>query len=392
MAPARHFASALGLVATALVLASCGGSHAKQVAAMGVAGPSEVTAEPVSNAGANPFTAPAGKDMAGVNPPAGAAATGGARPTYQGDLPGLYGGTRNYATCDAEKLILFLEVNPDKASAWALTLGIRPGQIDSYVHHLTPVLLRTDTRVTNHGYFNGRATPLQSVLEAGTAVFVNRYGEPVVKCYCGNPLTPPTLYQAPVYNGPRWPRFATRYITIIERTTTIINTYTLYDPSTGKTFSRPAGTSGGSDLPTGGQLPAMMMPAPPPAPTPSTPPPTQAPPTQAPPQTTPAQPQPQQPAPENPSADFSPNPGQQGDTFTLAVSGFRPGANLDVTLVRPDGNVEHYAITVGSDSSGHFTFTNTANVITGTYNATVTNPDTGATAHASVQVLPKGGG
>ena len=30
--------------------------------------------------------------------------------------------------------------------------------------------------MTNHGYANGRATPRQSVLEAGTAVLVDRYG------------------------------------------------------------------------------------------------------------------------------------------------------------------------------------------------------------------------
>jgi hypothetical protein len=108
---------------------------------------------------------------------------------------------------------------------------------------------------------------------------------------------------------------------------------------------------------------------------------------QTPPDTTPSQPQS-----ENPRADFSPNPGQQGDTFTLAVFGFAPGANLEFTLVRPDGHVEHYTITVGSDSGGVHTFPGDPNVITGTYNATVRNPATGATAHASVQVLPRGGG
>jgi hypothetical protein len=385
MARARHLACAIAIGATALVPIACGGSgNTKPAAASGVAGPSEVKAEPVSSAGANPFTDSTGTDKVGLDPPAGATGTGGGRPTYQGDLPGLYGGTRNYATCDAGKLISFLEANPAKGAAWAYTLGIAPDQIRSFVHHLTPVLLRTDTRVTNHGYVNGRATAIQSVLQAGTAVFVNRYGEPVVKCYCGNPLTPPTLYPAPVYTGPRWPRFQTRYITIIERTTTIIRTYTLYDPDRGRTFSRPAGTDGSSDLPAGQSLPEPMVPVPPTGTTtPTTPPPVQ----QTPPDTTPSQPQS-----ENPRADFSPNPGQQGDTFTLAVFGFAPGANLEFTLVRPDGHVEHYTITVGSDSGGVHTFPGDPNVITGTYNATVRNPATGATAHASVQVLPRGGG
>ena len=250
------------------------------------------------------------------------------------------------------------------------------------------MLLRTDTRVTNHGYLNGRATPIQSVLQAGTAVFVNRYGQPVVKCYCGNPLTPPTLYQAPVYTGPRWPRFETRYITIIERTTTIIRTYTLFDPRTGRTFSRPAGTSGGSDLPAGTKLPEPMIPVPPTQTTPATPPPAQPPP----PETTPPE-QPQQPAQqENPTAAFSPNPGEAGETFTLAVGNFAGGAKVDVTLTRPDGVAEHYSIQTDSVGNGHYTFPGDPNVITGTYNATVTNPGSGASAHASVQVLPRGGG
>src|SRR3954469_10008238 len=230
MARARNLACAFALAVTALAPVACGGSDAEPAAATGVTGPSEVRAEPVSSAGENPFTDPAGKDMAGLDPPAGAAGTGGGRPSYQGDLPGLYGGTRNYATCDAEKLIAFLEANADKANAWAFTLGIRPEQIRSYVHHLTPVLLRTDTRVTNHGYVNGRATPIQSVLQAGTAVFVDDYGRPVVKCYCGNPLTAPTLYRAPVYVGTRWTRFTSTHITIIRRSVTIIENYTLFDP------------------------------------------------------------------------------------------------------------------------------------------------------------------
>jgi hypothetical protein len=56
---------------------------------------------------------------------------------------------------------------------------------------LTPVLLRADTRVTNHGYRDGVATPRQSVLQAGTAVLVDGFGVPRVRCSCGNPLTEP---------------------------------------------------------------------------------------------------------------------------------------------------------------------------------------------------------
>src|SRR5437016_4304495 len=131
--------------------------------------------------------------------------------------------------------------NPAKADAWAATLHIQTTEIRRYVSRLTAATLRTDTRVTNHGYVNGQANPLQAVLQAGTAVFVDKYGEPVVKCYCGNPLTPPIAYSAPVYTGPVWTGFQTTNITIIEISTTIINIFTLYDPSNGKYFTHPAG-------------------------------------------------------------------------------------------------------------------------------------------------------
>jgi uncharacterized protein DUF6777 len=376
-ARASHRGTTLcALLAVTLALAACGDSSSKESGSSGVQGESEVAAEPVNSAGDNPFTPPAGKDMKGLEPPPGAVGMGGPA-SYKGGLPGLYGGTLNYATCDAEKLVTFLEQNPDKAAAWAETIGIPVTRIRRYVFHLTPVLLRTDTRVTNHGYVNGRATPIQAVLQAGTAVFVNDYGEPVIKCYCGNPLTPAMRYRAPVYIGPRWHGFGSNHITIINRSITIIDTFTLYDPRTGTTFERPAGTSGGSDTTSGQDLPQAMDPSTTPS-TPSTP-------QQPPPDTTPSQ------ETEHPAADFSPNPGQQGDTFTLSVSGFRPGANVDVTLVRPDGHVEHYPISIGGDGGGSYTFTNTQGVITGTYSATATNPATGATAHASVQVLPSGG-
>ncbi|MGH3907098.1 MAG: DUF6777 domain-containing protein, partial [Pseudonocardiaceae bacterium] len=42
-----------------------------------------------------------------------------------------------------------------------------------------------DTRVTNHGYRDGKATDRQAVLQAGTAVLVDEKGRPRVKCGCG---------------------------------------------------------------------------------------------------------------------------------------------------------------------------------------------------------------
>src|SRR5262249_46643699 len=131
-------------VAAALAVGACGSSSKPA----GIQGQSEVSAEPVSHSGANPFTPAVGKDASGVTPPAAASQASGPA-TYQASLPGLYGGTRNHATCDAEKLITFLEENPAKATAWSSTLGIQTTEIRSYVSGLTAVTLRTDTRVTN---------------------------------------------------------------------------------------------------------------------------------------------------------------------------------------------------------------------------------------------------
>jgi hypothetical protein len=43
---------------------------------------------------------------------------------------------------------------------------------------------------------NGRATSFGSVLQAGTAVLVDKYGHPVARCRCGNPLTEPTYFKS----------------------------------------------------------------------------------------------------------------------------------------------------------------------------------------------------
>jgi hypothetical protein len=153
-------------------------------------------------------------------------------------------------SCDAEQMVAFLEANPDTAAAWAGVLGIGVGEIRSYVATLTPVILRSDVYVTNHGFVNGRPTVIPAVLQAGTAVFVDRYGTPVVKCYCGNPLTkPPPRAPGITYVGPRWPGFTQINITVVVSTTVIIDTFTLVDPATNQGFGRPAGTDGSDDGP-----------------------------------------------------------------------------------------------------------------------------------------------
>jgi hypothetical protein len=110
----------------------------------------------------------------------------------QGDTPGLYGGTKKPTICDVAKLRRFLTApaNHRKAVAWSSVLDITTDGIPAYLDRLTLVLLRHDTLVQNHDYKKGKATPFDSLLQAGIAILVDAQGEPAAKCSCGNPLRP----------------------------------------------------------------------------------------------------------------------------------------------------------------------------------------------------------
>ena len=177
-----------------------------------------------------------------------------------GDTPALYGGSRDRATCDKEGQLRFLDQNPDKAAAFVATLNSDPNlmwsggtslavaQLPDYWDELTPMILTRDTRVTNHGYRNGRPTPRQAVLQAGTAVLVDAYGVPRARCECGNPLIPPQPVQVtPVYTGTAWSDFSPDTIVVVSQTTVIINVFVLIDIVTGEEFVRPAGSIGAVD-------------------------------------------------------------------------------------------------------------------------------------------------
>lgn len=169
-----------------------------------------------------------------------------------GSTPGLYGGTQNQAACDVEQMIGFLSANPDKAKAWAGVEGIGTDQIPDYLHSLTPVVLRVDTRVTNHGFSGGKATPRQSVLQAGTAVLVDKMGVPRAKCACGNPLLPPIPSTGATYSGTAWSGFSPGKVVIVNQATPVTQ-FTLVDVNTGQSFTRPVGGNGSTDTPASSQ-------------------------------------------------------------------------------------------------------------------------------------------
>ena len=175
-----------------------------------------------------------------------------------GGEPGLYGGTQDQSTCDRQQLIDFLTdpANAAKAEAWAGVQAITVSAIPDFIESLTPLRLRFDTRVTNHGFRDGRATTLQSVLQAGTAVLVDARGVPRVRCACGNPLLEPqATASAPTFTGTPWAGFTpagiTR-ITVVQDIDVFVVTNIVDDRSTDTTFTRPPGTDGGDDQPGSG--------------------------------------------------------------------------------------------------------------------------------------------
>jgi hypothetical protein len=135
-----------------------------------------------TNPGPDPFTGPA-EAQGDEEVPLPASGTGGQQP---------FGGSGSNRVCDRDKLIRFLRDNPERMRAWAAVLGIEPTYraVSRYIARLHPVTLTRDTQVTNHRYQGGRAIGFQAIMQAGTAVLVDKYGTPVVRCYCGNPLKP----------------------------------------------------------------------------------------------------------------------------------------------------------------------------------------------------------
>ena len=81
-------------------------------------------------------------------------------------------------------------------------------------------------------------TVFASVLQSGTAVLVNEYGMPTVKCYCGNPLTAPAPATQVTYRGTTWPGWNPQSITIIEQNVTVINDFTVVNVYTNEPFGR----------------------------------------------------------------------------------------------------------------------------------------------------------
>ncbi|WP_261955051.1 DUF6777 domain-containing protein [Streptomyces nigrescens] len=205
----------------------------------------ELFAEPAGSVGQNPVTASTANESGSAPSIRPVKPSQGTNSQIPGSMPGLYGGTEHTASCDVEKQIKYLESQPAKRQAFAGVLDKAPGDVPSYLRSMTPVQLGYDTRVTNHGYKDGKAYGFQSVLQAGTAVLVDSYGVPRVRCKCGNPLTEPeALAQGAKTTGQTWPGYQPTNAVVVTPANSQIQEFTLRNPKTGQWFKRPKGESG----------------------------------------------------------------------------------------------------------------------------------------------------
>jgi hypothetical protein len=141
----------------------------------------EVAVQSTSFAGDNPTTSPFGTDAPDVST---VAATG----PQSGGTPAMYAST-DPASCDNADFLSQIQADPAKAAGFAGVFRIGADEVPAFVKSLSPVVLRAATAVTDHPFTDGAFVEQPAVLAAGTAVLVNSYGEPTVKCFNGNPLT-----------------------------------------------------------------------------------------------------------------------------------------------------------------------------------------------------------
>ncbi|MGW0563890.1 DUF6777 domain-containing protein [Streptomyces sp. NPDC003016] len=216
----------------------------------------EVFLESADAPGPDPYTESAARRDPGATSPnvppnvaASVAAThSDAIPVREGSAPGLYGGARKVSSCDVEKQITTLTAEQNKNKVFATVLGIGRTGVPEYLRSLTPVRLRVDTRVTDHGYRSGASTRYQAVLQAGTAVLVDDRGVPRVRCACGNPLLPPVALQGAVKRrGDPWPGFRPANVVTVRPAARPVDAFVLFDPESKGWFRREAGDTGDGD-------------------------------------------------------------------------------------------------------------------------------------------------
>ncbi|MFI8100673.1 DUF6777 domain-containing protein [Streptomyces sp. NPDC086023] len=251
----RSYPLAACVAALGLLTAACSDGGGARAATRG----QEVHLQPVAAAGPDPFTASTATSSVAL--PSGTGGTSGTADveptdsggaptlrTINGAVPGLYGGTHKLGSCDVEQQVAFLAAEQARARAFSRAAGVAQAELPDFLRGLTPVVLRADTRVTNHGFRDGRATSFQSVLQAGTAVLVDERGLPRVRCACGNPLMPPAAVEGKqLHRGAPWPGYQPHQVVVIKPTTQAVTNLVIVNITDNTWIERTTGDDGAQD-------------------------------------------------------------------------------------------------------------------------------------------------
>ncbi|MER7463230.1 DUF6777 domain-containing protein [Streptomyces sp. NPDC097981] len=245
--PRRHAPARAALFTLlGLLAAACGASEEPA----STAGPEsqEVLLQPVAAAGPDPFTATSAIGESAPAQPSLPNPTGQGIRTVNAATPGLYGGTQRLSSCDVEAQLRALTEDGTKAKAFAQAASVETAKIPEFLRGLTPVVLRADTRVTNHSFRDGRAEGFQSVLQAGTAVLVDDHGMPRVRCACGNPLLAPRAPKgSPALKGDKWSGYQPHQVIVIEPTPHAIKSLVIVNTTDNTWLERKTGDDGAQD-------------------------------------------------------------------------------------------------------------------------------------------------
>jgi hypothetical protein len=226
-------------------------------------GTGEIFLEPATVVGSEPFTLSADTNTAPIPtaPPQPAAATsepGQTAPALRsvvGTSAGLYGGVSGVPSCDVGAIADELEGDAARVTAWARAAGIPSGEARAYLSELSSVVLRADTRVTIYRFSGDRAVARQSVLQTGTAVLVDAFGAPAVRCASGSPLQAPEPARArATYTGDRWAGFRPQAAIVVTRAAAPVDQLVVVDLLAPGYFTRPVGVASAGTAPRDGAV------------------------------------------------------------------------------------------------------------------------------------------
>ncbi|MFD4138506.1 DUF6777 domain-containing protein [Streptomyces sp. NPDC058572] len=246
--PMRRVCAAAAALSVGLLMSGCDGAGRANDSA-------EVHLQALASPGPAPFTASTATSASvPVLPPVTAVpvgTSGGGGPvlrTLSGSAPGLYSGTQEVGSCDVEKQVRFLDADKAKVRAFAKGAGIQETVVPAFLRGLTPVMLRADTRITAHVFRDRTAVAQQAVMQAGTAVLVDQYGAPRVRCAGGNPLKPPVAAAGAVtVKGTPWQTYRTDQVVVIKPANQVVRTLMIVNNLDNGWIERPTGTDGAED-------------------------------------------------------------------------------------------------------------------------------------------------